>query len=178
MIRKNSDNAEDVNDFKKIKLSAASEFRKQVSSKDFSKIKKAGKLGHTGMKLPAFKHNGDSKSDKFYKGSNGESGGTEKVYEKLTPKQRKKLREKRRAYYDDAVMIKKQWELLRSSDDKKEKQRLSEEILKQIEGKEKLLQLCQSHDTCRVISWAYRCCGEERRKILFQTFIGAFETLG
>ena len=141
----------------------SNEFRKAVPSDEYSKLKKRGKIGNF-VSYPQ-------------KENNQHSGG-EKVYEKLTRKQKKKLREKRRAFYDEATDIKKTWEFLRAETSKEKKEVLSQRIFDQLDSEEKLIQLCASHDTCRVLEWAFKFAKEETREKIFQIIKRNFVSLG
>ena len=144
----------------------SSNFRQTVSSQEFAKMKKLGKAGKH-VSLP---QKPQQKSQN--------SGGEEKVFEKLTRKQRKKLREKRRAFYEEATDIKKTWEFLRAETSKEKKEVLSQRVFDQLDSEEKLIQLCASHDTCRVIEWAFKFAKEETKDKIFDIIKKNFVNLG
>ena len=171
--------------FKKTKLSDSAALGSNLTSKEYSKLKKAGKTGNVNLNRikadnPIVKNNEKSarENDAHVETETSVKVFKKKVFDKLTKKQKKKLREKRRLYYDEAIDIKQTWELLRNEDDKKKKKELTESIWEKLSDKEKLLQLCYSHDTCRVICWAYRCSSEDRKAKTFDTLFTSFEKLG
>ena len=211
---------------KKSKLSHSASLGKNLSSRDFSKLKKAGKTGNVNLrqiktsnplvtKLETAQNGTDSdskvryhyshkfgeekasasssslsetvdktswkKSSNFDKNSWKNSSTVQKsgreALEKLTKKQKKKLREKKRPHYEDVVDIKKVWEELRAENSKEKQAKLSEKILNKLSD-EKLLQLCHSHDTCRVICWAYRFAKPDLKAKVFSVLYPSFESLG